>query len=245
MMDVMLYGAGGKMGQVLEEQIALQEDMRIAVGIDKSSDNQKSYPVHEDPFEYKEEVHVLIDFSHPSNLEKILDYALSKKLPAVIATTGYSDEQIKAIEEAAKTIPVFYSSNMSTGVNVLARLLKEAAKTLGEDFDIEIIEKHHNKKIDSPSGTAYLLAEEINKGLPVKKEYIYGREGNNCKRSKDEIGIHSIRGGTIPGEHTVIFAGNDEIIEFTHTALSKNIFAAGAIRGARRIVNAEPGLYRP
>lgn len=164
--------------------------------------------------------------------------------PIVIATTGLNIEDDKKIEDASKNIPIFKSANMSIGVNLLIDLVKKAALALQDNFDIEIIEKHHNKKVDAPSGTALMIADAINEELDNSMEYKYGREGKSAKREGNEIGIHAIRGGTIPGEHTVIFAGLDEIVEVKHTALSKNIFASGAVKAAKFIVNKENGLYK-
>ncbi|MFA5524104.1 MAG: 4-hydroxy-tetrahydrodipicolinate reductase [Tissierellales bacterium] len=244
MIKAIIYGSNGKMGQVLSKQIEDEKDIEIVAGVDRKADEIKNtYPVYGNPYEYKGEADVIIDFSHPSYLTQMLEFSVDRKLPLVIATTGFSDEQLKQIEKASQEIPILHSANMSLGINVLSRILRDISKLLDEDFDIEIIEKHHNKKLDAPSGTAYLLANVINESLENSKKFIYGREGTNTKRENNEIGIHAIRGGTIPGEHTVVFAGNDEIIELKHTALSKNIFALGAIKAARFIVKAKKGLY--
>lgn len=244
MIKAIIYGSNGKMAQVVSKQIEIEKDIEVVAGIDRYEGNIKTtYPVYKNPYEYNGEAHVIIDFSHPSYLEEMLDFSINRKIPLVIATTGFSDEQLKQIEEASKKVSILHSSNMSLGINILSRVLSNISKILSEDFDIEIIEKHHNQKVDAPSGTAYLLANAINESLDNSKEYTYGREGKSAKREKKEIGIHAIRGGTIPGEHTVIFAGDDEIIELKHTALSKNIFALGAIKSARFIVKAEAGLY--
>jgi len=164
-------------------------------------------------------------------------------MPLVIATTGLTDEDSKAVSEAAKSIPVFKSANMSLGINVMLKLAQEAAKAFGSHFDIEIIEKHHNQKVDSPSGTAYMIANAVNEAFDDQKEFVYGRYGRADERKTQDVGIHAIRGGTIPGEHTIIFAGEDEIFEIKHTALSKNIFAFGAIAAARFISDCEKGFY--
>jgi 4-hydroxy-tetrahydrodipicolinate reductase len=244
MIKAIIYGSNGKMGQVLSKQIEIEEDIEIVAGVDRNaSEIKNAYPVYNSPYEYSGEADVIIDFSHPSYLTEMLEFSIGRKIPLVIATTGFSDEQLKEIEKASKEIPILHSANMSLGINLLSRILKSVSKLLSEDFDIEIIEKHHNKKVDAPSGTALLLANVINESLDNSKEYTYGREGKNAKREKNEIGIHAVRGGTIPGEHTVIFAGDDEIIEIKHTALSKNIFALGAIKSARFIVKAKEGLY--
>ncbi len=243
MIRIIIYGANGKMGQVLSKVIACEKDMKIVAGIDRSPNKEKNpYPVYKDFKECKEEADVIIDFSHVSNLEKVLKYSLEKRLALIIATTGLSDEDYSEIKQASKNIPVLCSSNMSLGINALKKALKEISPTL-DGFDIEIIEKHHKKKLDAPSGTAYLLANAINESLDNSKNYTFGRKGIDAKRQSNEIGIHAIRGGTIPGEHTVIFAGLDEIIEIKHTALTKNVFANGAVKATRFITKAQPGLY--
>ncbi|HZK88177.1 MAG TPA: 4-hydroxy-tetrahydrodipicolinate reductase, partial [Anaerovoracaceae bacterium] len=173
----------------------------------------------------------------------VLAYCIKKSIPAVIATTALGDSEHEAIKSASQSIPVFNSFNMSLGINAIASLLKMLVPLLENDFNIEIIEKHHNKKKDSPSGTALLLADSINDACQTKKQYIYGRNGSNDDCKITDLGIHSVRGGTIPGEHTIIFAGPDEVIEITHTALSRNIFANGALRAAEFMVKKEKGLY--
>ncbi len=244
MIRVIIYGSNGKMGQVLSKIIAGEKDMKVIAGIDRSVHKEdNNYPVYEDIKECNEEADVIIDFSHASNLQKVLELSLCSKTPLIIATTGLSVKDQDSIKKASTRIPILYSANMSLGINALKSALKEISPILGEDFDIEIIEKHHNKKVDAPSGTAYLLANIINDSLGNSKSYVFGREGGNAKRQENEIGIHAVRGGTIPGEHTVIFAGMDEVIEIKHTALSKNIFAMGAVKAARFVVKARPGLY--
>ena len=185
---------------------------------------------------------VIVDFSHYSRLDTLLDYAVTNELPLVIATTGYSDEILKKIEDSSKKIPILLSSNMSLGINLLQDILEKITPILYPNYDIELIEKHHNKKIDSPSGTAKTLLEVMKKSIDDVIEEKYGRVGME-KREKNEIGVHSLRGGTIVGEHSVLFCGNDEIIELKHTALSKKIFAEGALQGAKFIIGKEPGLY--
>lgn len=243
-MKIIINGCNGKMGQVLTKQIENDHDLEIVAGIDKTPDKyENKYPVYKDIFEFKGEADVVIDFSNPYYLPGLLDYCVEKNLPIVIATTGFSKKDYKDIEKSSKKIPIFYSANMSLGINVLIKLVREAAKVLAESFDIEIIEKHHNNKVDAPSGTAYMIANKINEELNNSKEYVFGRYTKKEKRSKNEIGIHAIRGGTIVGEHSVIFAGLDEIIEIKHTAMSKNIFAIGAIKAAKFIINKDKGLY--
>ena len=242
-MKVIINGYSGTMGQVLTKCVLDDEELQLVAGVSpKHHDVNNQFNTYSSFAEVKEDADVVIDFSNPLALDDILDYCLKTKTPVVLATTGYNDEEMEKIHQASKQIPVFLSFNMSLGVNILLKLVKEAAKNLN-NFDIEIIEKHHNKKVDAPSGTAKMIANAINKELDDSMEFNYGRSGNDAKRKEKEIGIHAIRGGTIPGEHTVIFAGLDEIVEIKHTALSKKVFAQGSIKAAQYILNKENGLY--
>ncbi|MEG1642177.1 MAG: 4-hydroxy-tetrahydrodipicolinate reductase [Synergistaceae bacterium] len=243
MIKVMLHGCKGRMGQVLENFIASMDNMTVVCGVDMNVDGSESYPTFKNPCDCDIPCDVVIDFSNYKAVPSLIDYCLGKKLPLVIATTSLGDETEVKIKEASKEIPVFYSFNMSLGVNVIADVLAKITPILEKDFDVEIIEKHHNQKKDSPSGTALLLADAVNEGCAEKKEYIFGRHGREDAPSRDQIGIHSVRGGTIPGEHTVIYAGSDEIIEIKHTALSRSIFAKGAIKAAEFIANKKSGLF--
>ncbi|WP_066504317.1 4-hydroxy-tetrahydrodipicolinate reductase [Abyssisolibacter fermentans] len=248
MIKVVLNGYMGKMCQVLIDEINNTDDMIITAGIDTKVSNkdeirENSIPLYSNPYDIKEKADVIIDFSHPSCVKELVAYALYKNIPLVIATTGLSISSKNIIEEASKSIPIFISANMSIGVNLLLKLVNESAKLLNESFDIEIIEKHHNKKVDAPSGTAYMIADNINRTLNNTKNLVFLRHGNQSKRSSCEIGIHSIRCGTIVGEHSVIFAGNDEILEISHKALSKKIFANGALNAARFIIGKAPKVY--
>lgn len=243
MKKILLSGCNGKMGQVIGSCVANKPDCEIVAGIDKNTDVVNPYPVFACLADCTVDADVIIDFSHPSVLADLLAYAKRKKIPAVIATTGLSAEDIAKIEETSKEIPVFFSANMSLGVNLLSELVRKAAAVLGADFDIEIVEKHHNQKIDAPSGTALLLANSVSAALPQAPDYVYERESKRQKRTKNEIGIHSVRGGTIVGEHEVIFAGRDEVVTLTHTAYSKEIFAVGAVNGALFLVGKPAGLY--
>lgn len=242
MVSILLCGAGGKMGQVITQAVAQRSDCRIAAGIDLHAP-ACDYPVYASADQCTEPCDVIIDFSHPSALSPLLEYAISHRLPAVICTTGLSEEQIESIHQAARQIPIFFSANMSLGVSLLCELAKKAAQVLGGDFDIEIIEKHHNRKVDAPSGTALMLADAISCALPQQPQYIYDRHSRRAPRSREEIGIHSVRGGTIVGEHEILFAGHDEQISLTHTAASKEIFATGAINAALFLANQKAGLY--
>ena len=243
MIKVIVSGCNGKMGSVVTRIAAEDKLTEIVAGFDINTENNYGYSVYANPDDFADRADVIIDFSHPLMLEKSLAYAVKSKTPIVVATTGLNDEQKKALYEASKDIPVFFSANMSVGVNLIIELAQKAAKSLEEKFDIEIIEKHHNRKIDAPSGTAIAIADAINSSLKVEKEYIYDRHNNRQKRDVSELGIHSIRGGTIVGEHEVIFAGDDEIIEIKHTALSRDIFAQGAVTAAKYICGKDAGFY--
>lgn len=244
MLRIGISGCNGTMGRVLTQAIGKLDDVQVAFGIDRNADlHQNEYPVYESTLKVDKNCDAVIDFSNPANLEELLKFCVERKIGVVIATTGLNKDHEEKIKKASQYIPIFKSSNTSLGVNLLIDLVKKAVNVLGDTFDIEIIEKHHNKKVDAPSGTAYMIANAMNEELDNSMEYKYGREGKDSKRNDKEIGIHAVRGGTIPGEHTVIFAGMDEIIEIKHTALSKSIFAEGAIKAAKYIMNKEPELY--
>ncbi len=217
-------------------------NFQIVAGVDKVNIGQP-YPIFSKFSDINVPADIIIDFSHPSLLDSMLEFALSKNIPLVIATTGYNDAQTQKIKDAAKKIPVFFTFNFSLGVNLICSLAKKAAQVLGDGFDIEIIEKHHNQKIDAPSGTAIMLGNAINSVFDDKMSYEYDRHSKRSKRTKNEIGMHSIRGGTIVGEHDVIFAGHDEVITVSHSAQSKEVFAVGAVRAAKFLFQKEAGLY--
>ncbi len=245
MTEIILCGASGKMGKAVTDCAENTENCEIIAGIDAVGSN-RGYEIFKD---FKElgksgkKGSVIIDFSRPEMLDGMLEYAAQNSVPVVIATTGFSERQIQKIHDASKKVPIFFSFNMSLGINLLSALVKKAACALGESFDIEIVEMHHNQKVDAPSGTALMLADEINHTLSDSMVYEYDRHSKRAKRKKNEIGIHSVRGGTIVGEHEVIFAGNDEVITLKHEAYSKNVFAVGALNAARFIDGAQPGLY--
>lgn len=243
MINILLSGCNGKMGQVITRLSEQYDDLKIAAGYDIADTGKNAYPVCTELDKCKIHPDVMIDFSNPAALDKLIDYSIKNRIPAVICTTGLSQAQIKQLEKASQSVPIFFSANMSLGINLLIELVKKAARLLELNYDIEIIEKHHNQKLDAPSGTALAIADSINSVLSQKQEYVYDRHSRRKKRSKTEIGIHAIRGGTIVGEHSVIFAGNDEIIEVNHTAMSKDIFGTGALRAARFLFGKEPGMY--
>lgn len=244
MLKVLISGCNGYMGSVVAELCRETEDMEVVAGFDLLGQENESFPVFSSPAVYAGTADVLIDFSAPAALTALLEFGTKRKVPLVLATTGYSQEQLDQIEVAAGTIPIFRSGNMSLGVNVLAGLVKKAAAALGENFDIEIVERHHSRKVDAPSGTALLLADTIADALPYTPEYVYERQSVRRPREKREIGISSVRGGNIVGDHEVIFAGRDEVIELKHSAMSREVFASGALRAARFLTGTEiPGLY--
>ena len=241
MLKVIINGYSGAMGKVLTKCVIEDSELQLVCASSKDMLKDVPFKTYTKMIDIEESADVIIDFSHHSAINDVLAYATKSKTPLVIATTGFNDDELEKIKKASSIIPVFHSSNMSLGVNVLVKLVKEAAKALG-GFDIEIIEKHHNKKLDSPSGTAVMIANGIKEVLP-ETECIYGRYGRSEKRKPTEVGIHAIRGGTIVGEHTTIFAGHDEVIEIKHTAQSKDIFAKGAIAAAKFLANKEAGYY--
>lgn len=243
MTNIILSGASGKMGKVINSCISDRNDCRVVAGIDLNTHVYSDFPIYQSPCEFQGEADVIIDFSNPALIHQLLDFAVNRNLPIVVATTGYSADQIEEIKQAAKKIPVFFSFNMSLGVNLLVSLAKKATEILGGQFDIEIVEKHHNQKIDAPSGTALMLADSINETLNNTQKYMYDRHSQRKKRDKNEIGIHAVRGGTIVGEHEVIFAGRDEIISLKHQAMSKEIFAVGSVNAALFLSTQNPGLY--
>lgn len=242
MTDIILSGCFGKMGRVITKSVSEREDCKIAAGVD-IIEAEADFPVFNSFDSVTVKADVIIDFSNPAALESMLDFAVKNNCGAVIATTGLSEAQINRINEASKIIPIFYSANMSIGVSLITELAKKAAHVLGKDFDIEIVEAHHNQKIDSPSGTALMIADSISQALETKPRYEFDRHSKREKRTADEIGIHSIRGGTIVGEHEIIFAGHDEIIKISHSARSKELFAVGAINAAVFLKGKPSGMY--
>jgi 4-hydroxy-tetrahydrodipicolinate reductase len=232
------------MGQVISNLVAQDENAKIVAGVDVFDDGRNPYPVFKNLEECTVAADAVIDFSSPKSLEVLLRVGIKRNLPLVLCTTGYTEEDIKKIEEASKEVAILRSANMSLGVNTLLKLVSVAANVLAKaDFDIEIIEKHHNQKVDAPSGTALALADAINEALNNEYHYMYDRSKVRERRDKKEIGISAVRGGNIVGEHEVIFAGTDEVIEFKHTAYSKAIFGKGAITAAKYLAGKCPGLY--
>ena len=243
MTRIAVTGANGKMGKVITRLISERDDCKVIAGIDINTASDGSFPVVASPFDLPEKPDVIIDFSHPSALDGLLSYCTMNGVPIVVATTGYNEEQTAKIKNTAQQIPVFFTFNMSLGINLLVELGRRAVNVLGGQFDIEIVEKHHNTKKDAPSGTAIMIAEALNKELGGKMRYVYDRHSVRKAREPEEIGMHSIRGGTIVGEHDIIFAGHDEVITLSHSAASKEVFANGSINAAIFLAKKEAGLY--
>ncbi len=244
MVRIIMRGCNGFMGRVISELVQQDPDCEIVAGIDISSSRIHPYPVFESLADCHIEADVIIDFASVVGIDSFLADATLKKLPIVLCTTGLSEEQISLVKETSSYIPILKSANMSLGMNTLFKLVQEAAKVLAQaGFDIEIVEKHHNRKVDAPSGTALAIADAINDAMNNQYEYIFDRSHQRKVREKKELGISAVRGGTIVGEHEVIFAGTDEVIEFRHTAYSKAIFAKGAISAAKFLVGKQPGMY--
>ena len=243
MTNILISGILGHMGRNVYELAAADADVQCVCGVDLREEAFCSVPVYDSFDKVKEPVDVVIDFSSAANLPNLLAFAKRTGCGVILAATGYTESDLAAIDAAAKETAVFKTANLSVGVNLLQKLVKEAAAFLGDAFDIEIIEKHHNLKKDAPSGTALMLAESANEGAGGTKRFIYGREGMVGAREKAEIGIHAVRGGTIVGEHEVLFAGEDEIVTLSHSARSKKVFAAGAVRAAKFLKSKPAGRY--
>ena len=241
-MNILLNGASGRMGNEVAMRVEKEENMQIVAGIGLEEDLSGKFPIYSKIEDVKEKIDVIIDFSVPKATFKVLEYAEKEKTPIVIATTDFSNDELEKIEELSKEIPIFRSANMSLDINLMAEIVKKVAKVL-QDTDIEIIETHHNRKIDAPSGTAILLADAINEVLENKKEYDFNRMQKREPRNKNEIGFSSIRGGNIVGEHTVAFFGENETLEIKHTSYSRQVFVEGAIKSAKFIITKENGLY--
>lgn len=244
MTKIILIGCNGRMGQMITNIVADDEGAQIVAGIDIVDNRDNGYPVYTELLACREEADAIIDFSSAQEIEKRVDYAVERKIALVECSTGLTDEQTKYLLAAGDKIPVLRSANMSLGVNLLMKLVQEAAKKLAaEGFDIEIVEKHHNQKLDAPSGTALALADSINEAMDNQYEYVYDRSQVRKKRDKKELGISAVRGGTIVGEHDVIFAGTDEVVTFSHTAYSRGVFAKGSVVAAKFLRGKKPGHY--
>ena len=244
MVKIIIHGCTGHMGKVVAELAAADEDICVVAGVDIADDGKAGFPVYQSIAECREQADAVVDFSSAKAIDRLLEDCTAKRLPLVLCTTGLSEEQLAKTAKACGTIPILRSANMSLGVNVLLKLLKEATKTFGPaGFDIEIVEKHHHRKLDAPSGTALALADSINEASGGQYHYVYDRSQLHQKRDAKEIGISAVRGGNIVGEHEVFLAGMDEIIEFRHTAYSRGIFAKGALEAAKFLAGKPAGSY--
>ncbi len=244
MISVILHGSNGRMGQVVSDIIEADPDVEITAGIDVTGEKKRDYPVYSSLTDCTEEADAIIDFSTAAAVDPLIAYGTERNIPMVICTTGLSETQIGSIREAGEKVAVFRSANMSLGINLLLKILKENSKVLCDaGFDPEIIEMHHSRKLDAPSGTALMLADAVNSTENDSYTYTFDRSQRREKRDPKEIGISSVRGGTIVGEHDVIFAGQDEVVEFRHTAYSRAIFAKGAVAAAKFLSGKGPGLY--
>lgn len=244
MTRIIMHGCNGRMGQFITRLAEKETDMEIVAGVDVSNHIQNEYPVFSSIADCDVEADVVIDFASAKAVDALLDYCVAKKLPCVLCTTGLSEEQLKKVKEASGETAVLKSANMSMGINLLLKLLREAAPVLAAaGFDIEIVEKHHNQKLDAPSGTAVALADAVNGALDNAYEYVYDRSARREVRPQKEIGISAVRGGTIVGDHDVIFAGTDEVITFSHRAYSREVFAKGALLAAKFLAGKPAGYY--
>lgn len=244
MIKILMHGCNGKMGRMITELVKNDSAAEIVAGVDKYTAVPNDYPVFESITVCDVVADVVIDFSNAGAVDELLAYCTEKKLPVVLCTTGLSEEQLKKVEESSEKIAILKSANMSMGINLLLKLLKDAAKVLAPaGYDIELVEKHHNQKLDAPSGTALALADSINEAADNQYHYVYDRSQVRQKRDQKEIGISAVRGGTIVGDHEVIFAGQDEVIEFKHTAYSKAVFGKGAVEAAKFLAGKPAGRY--
>ncbi len=244
MTKVIMLGCNGRMGQMITEMISQDDECQIVAGVDIFTEKENSYPVFSKIEDCQIDADAIIDFSSANEFEKRMDYAVEKQIPIIVCSTGLSEEQLAYMKKASEKVAVLKSANMSLGVNLLLKLVKEAAQKLAADgFDVEIVEKHHNQKLDAPSGTALALADSINEAMNGQYEYVFDRSQVRQKRGKKELGISAVRGGTIVGEHDVIFAGTDEVVTFSHTAYSRAVFAKGSITAAKYIKGKPAGMY--
>lgn len=244
MIKILMHGCNGRMGQMISGLVRDEEEMMIAAGVDTYQGVSNEYPVFGSIDACDDDVDVVIDFSNAAAADAVMEYCAKRQIPLVFCTTGLSEEQLQKLEDTAKQTAVLKSANMSLGINLLLKLLKDAAKVLAPaGYDIEIVEKHHNQKLDAPSGTALALADSINEAMDGSYVYTYDRSQVRRKREKKEIGISAVRGGTIVGEHEVLFAGLDEVIELKHTAYSRSVFGKGAVEAARFLAGKPAGMY--
>ena len=244
MLKIIISGCNGHMGRVVESLCNTDPQLQVVAGFDVLGASDRDFPIYSSPAQFDGAADAVIDFSSPAALDGLLEFARRTHTPLILATTGYTPEQVAQIGAAARSVPIFRSANMSLGINVLLELVRKAASILGDSCDIEIVERHHRRKVDAPSGTALMIADAAAAACGHETEYVYDRHGVRRPRDRKEIGISAVRGGTIVGEHEILFAGHDEVLEIRHTALSREIFAQGAIEAAKFMATRrEPGLY--
>lgn len=244
MIKIIISGCNGHMGKVMTEMFAANAKTKVVAGFEMNTVKLSDYPVYADPKEYTGTADCVVDFSSPAALSGLLSYCVATKTPLVLCTTGHSEEQLEAVRAASEQIPIFRSGNMSLGINVMIDLIKRATALLGDNYDVELLERHHRRKVDAPSGTALMLADAANAALPYDAEYVFERQSVRQSRGDHEIGISSVRGGTIVGEHEIIFAGRDEVLTISHSAYSREVFATGALRAAIYLSGAQKaGMY--
>ena len=244
MVKIIISGCNGHMGRVVAALCAADPEVEIAAGFDVLGPADRDFPVYTAPEQFQGQADAVIDFSSPAALDGLLSFGIARHIPLILATTGYSPEQLAQIGAAAQQVPIFRSANMSLGINVLLELVRKAASILGDSYDIEIVERHHRRKVDAPSGTALMIADAAAAACGHETEYVFDRHAVRRPRDKKEIGISAVRGGTIVGEHEIIFAGHDEVMEIKHTALSREVFAQGAVAAAKYMAGVQkPGLY--
>ncbi len=244
MTRIIMHGCNGRMGQVITGIVKADPDVTMVAGVDVSDHIQNDYPVFKNVTECDVEADVIIDFSNAAAVDGLLAYSAEKQVPVVLCSTGLSEEQLAKVKETSAKVAVLKSANMSLGINLLMKLLKEATGVLSPaGYDVEIVEKHHNQKLDAPSGTAIALADSVNEAAGNQYEYVYDRSQVRQKREKKELGISAVRGGTIVGEHDVLFCGIDEVITFSHTAYSRSVFAKGAVQAAKFLAGKPAGMY--
>ena len=244
MLKIIISGCNGYMGRTVARIAESDGEIEIAAGFDIKPEKTGTFPVYVDPMEFGGHADAIIDFSNPVALDNLLDYAVLKKIPLILCTTGYDDAQLDRIQKTAEKVPLFRSGNMSVGINLMMELIRKSCAFLGKGYDVEIVERHHKRKLDAPSGTAIMLADAANDSLPYDAEYVYERQSVRKPRADNEIGISSLRGGTIVGDHSIVFAGLDEVIEIKHSAYSRDVFAAGAVKAAKFMATVtSPGLY--
>ena len=244
MVSMIMHGCNGRMGQMIADIVSADPDIEIVAGVDINTEQRSSFPVVDSIDKVSIKADVVVDFGHASAVDRLIDWCVQKNIPLVECTTGLSDETLSKLADASGSVAMFKSANMSLGINIIQKVLTEvSSKLVDAGFDVEIVEKHHRTKLDAPSGTALALADSVNDSLASRKDYVFDRSGRRMVRPDTEIGISAVRGGTIVGDHDVIFAGRDEVITFSHVAYSRAVFAKGAVEAAKFLFDKGPGMY--